>query len=153
MIAAFGAFVVLAGLLMEQYSEQKLPKNIDDFRRCKFIKLCGEWLVIGGVLAEFVVAIFSAIDERQTRQIANKAATADTRNLPIESIRGYARILVRPMGGREIQLQFARNLHQTLPSTEPLDSNDEMKKMNLFYCPLENTQTAGQKSARWHRAQ
>jgi hypothetical protein len=61
--AVSGAFIVLAGLLMEQYCEQRLPRNINDFRLCKSIKLCGEWLVIGGVLVEFAVGILSAIHE------------------------------------------------------------------------------------------
>jgi hypothetical protein len=62
-VVVSGAFIVLLGLLMEQLSEQKLAKNINEFRCLKVIKLVGEWFVIIGVLIEFGVGCKTAIDE------------------------------------------------------------------------------------------
>jgi hypothetical protein len=38
-IAGFGGVFVLAGLLMEFFSEKDLHKNVDDLRRCKSRKI------------------------------------------------------------------------------------------------------------------
>src|SRR5258707_13796247 len=56
-----GAFV-LAGVLMERFSEKDWHKNLSDFRRCKSRNIYGEWLVIIGIGIEMVVGIFSAVN-------------------------------------------------------------------------------------------
>src|ERR1019366_2350716 len=94
--AVSGAFFVLAGLLMEQFSEQKLPKDINDFRRCKCIKLCGEWFVIGGVLIEFAVGIFSTMDAWEN----------DPLNRPIRDIVAVVSIKVKGGDFNEIDTKL-----------------------------------------------
>src|ERR1039458_849467 len=94
-LAVIGAFVVLCGLLMEQYSEQRLPKNIKDFRWCKIIKLCGEWFVIGGVFIEFAVGIISAIDAWQNESL----------NRPVSEISAFVRIRVKGTNDVEVTQQ------------------------------------------------
>lgn len=61
--ACVGGIFVLIGLLMEQFSEKKWHKNINDFRGCKRRKFWGEWLVITGILVEIIVAGWSAKEE------------------------------------------------------------------------------------------
>ena len=95
--AVVGALVVLGGLLMEQYSEQRLPKNIKDFRRFKIIKLCGEWFVIGGVFIEFLVGIVSAIDAWQNEPL----------NRPISDISAIVKIRVK--GRDNVELPSSTN--------------------------------------------
>jgi hypothetical protein len=55
-IAGSGGVFVLVGLLMEQFSEKKWHKNIDDFRCCKSRKFWGEWFVIFGIVIEIKMA-------------------------------------------------------------------------------------------------
>lgn len=65
--AVSGAAFVLAGLLMERFSEKDWHKNLYDFRRCKSINIWGERLVIIGIGIEMVVGIVSAIDAWQSK--------------------------------------------------------------------------------------
>jgi hypothetical protein len=64
--AASGGVIVFVGLLMERFSEKDWHQNLSDFRRCKSISVCGEWIVMVGILIEIGVGIFSAIDVWET---------------------------------------------------------------------------------------
>lgn len=83
--AASGGVFVFIGLLMERFSEKDPYKNLSDFRRCKSRKVCGEWFVIGGIVIEIVVGIFSAIDVWETNPL----------NRPIKTVSAFASILVK----------------------------------------------------------
>ena len=61
--ACFGGGIVLVGLVMETLSEKKWFKNVKTFRQCESIKRYGEWVVIGGILFEVVVAGVFANEE------------------------------------------------------------------------------------------
>jgi hypothetical protein len=61
-IASSGGVLVLVGLLMERFSERDWHKNLSDFRRCKSVRVWGEWIVIAGIVVEIGVGILSALD-------------------------------------------------------------------------------------------
>ncbi len=129
-IAAAGGIIVLIGLWKEYVStdEKRYEKtDIKGFRLLKALEKRGEIWVMVGIVIEIAVAVgFAWRDDWHIRQmeIANK--NADTRNLPIKSISGYARVVVRLSGNREMKL--AGDLHETGPNSEPLFSNVEMNK-------------------------
>jgi len=126
-LALIGGVLVLAGLWKEHKSEKPWYSNLSDLRARKLRAECGWKMVMWGIFIETVIgAAFVANDVWDIWHINNKAASADTRNLPIKFISGYARIEVQPHGEREIQ--FVKNLHQTLPNDEPVFSNEEMNK-------------------------
>jgi hypothetical protein len=61
--AGLGGLFVFVGLLMEKFWEKKWHSNISDFRRSKTIREIGEWIVIGGIVAEIIVAVsFAKVD-------------------------------------------------------------------------------------------
>lgn len=97
LIACIGGVVVLVGLLFEAFAEKKRFRDINSFRRWKTLRVWGEWLVIGGIVVEIVVAGFTAIDEWRTKQIAIRN---DPHKQPIFAFSAYACVVVRPSENR-----------------------------------------------------
>jgi hypothetical protein len=74
--SAIGAFVVLVGLCMEQFSEKGWYKSAENLLRLKKVRFFGEILVIAGVFIELVVAIIIAWEERpENRDVSNASAS------------------------------------------------------------------------------
>jgi hypothetical protein len=129
-LAALGGVVVIIGLCWEYKStdETRYEKaDIGEFRSLKALEKRGERWVIAGIIIEVIVAVLFALrDDWHIKQMIKDQANADTRNLPIQSIKGFARIKIRPKEGRETE--FATNLHQAWNGGEPEFSDLEMKK-------------------------
>jgi hypothetical protein len=90
--AALGGIIVFAGLLLEKIAEWKNEKfGPPFFKPHKFMGECGWWILMFGIAAEIVVAVWSANDAWQTRQMAIKN---DPVNLPIKSMAVAARLLI-----------------------------------------------------------
>jgi len=129
-LAALGGIVVIIGLWWEYKStdETRYEKaEIDEFRSLKSLEKRGEKWVIAGIIIEVIVAVlFAWRDDWHIRQIETAQHNADPRNLPINSISGYGRIIVRPKQGAETQ--FAMSLPQAFPDEEEQYSDSEIKK-------------------------
>ncbi|HSY43652.1 MAG TPA: hypothetical protein VK811_07045 [Candidatus Acidoferrum sp.] len=82
--AGSGGVLVFVGLLAEQLAEKKWFKNIKSFRRWKYVKAFGEWLVIGGVFIEIAVAGVSAVNEFED----------DPRNQTISSASAFVDLII-----------------------------------------------------------
>jgi hypothetical protein len=129
--AAVGGVILLIGLWMEfkrdKQTEKEWFSDINEFWKAKRKSRRGEKWVIAGVAIEIMVAVlFATLDVWDKYEINKHEAQSDTRNLPIQAIRGYARIKIRPKEGRETQ--FARSLHEAWHGSEPEYSDLEMKK-------------------------
>jgi hypothetical protein len=93
LIACIGGVVVLVGLLFEAFAVKKWFRDIRSFRRWQTLRVWGEWLVIGGIVIEIIVAGFTAIDEWGIKQIAIRN---DPHKQPIFAFSAYACVVVRP---------------------------------------------------------
>lgn len=82
-LAIFGGFIVFVGLLMEKLWAKKSYKNTCDFKWSKRMVEVGAWLVIAGIVFEIGVAVWTASDAWETRQMAIKN---DPNNLPVSDI-------------------------------------------------------------------
>lgn len=87
---------MLVGLLMETLSERKWFNNVKTFRRCECIKKSGEWLVIGGIVVEIIVAGIFATNEWQN----------DPLNRPIRDIVAVVSIKVKGGDFKEIDTKL-----------------------------------------------
>lgn len=74
---------MFVGLLMEKLWEKKSYKNTHDFKLSKRIREVGAWLVIAGIVFEIGVAVWTASDAWETRQMTIKN---DPLNQPIKSM-------------------------------------------------------------------
>lgn len=75
--AAIGGVIVFFSLIMEQLDERKWYKSVSHLRRLKWIRCCGEYMLLVGIFIEIAVSVVLAKDEW-----ANNPA-----NRPIESLR------------------------------------------------------------------
>jgi len=108
--AASGGVLVFVGLLMELFSEKDWHNNLSDFRHCKFRKVCGEWFVIGGIVIEIVVGIFSAIDAWENNPL----------NQPIKSLRIDMCLGILGTNFDESQLQKGSTYSEIVSGTDVL---------------------------------
>jgi len=91
-----GAFIFI-GLLLETLAEKDKFPSVDNFRKWKRRKRCGEILVLIGVFIEIVsTGTFAIRGEFESRQTNNRIKIADPRNLPIVSIIGRVCLVVQP---------------------------------------------------------
>ncbi|MGA2280049.1 MAG: hypothetical protein ABSG80_07095 [Verrucomicrobiota bacterium] len=126
-LASLGAAAVAWGLFLESFKGKPEFRDIEDFRSSEQKSHCGQKWVFWGVIAEMIlgfgIVIWEGADMIKTDR---KIEEADTRNLPIDSIAGYARVEIKPQGDRE--MQFVRNLHQVSANSEPIFSPAQMQK-------------------------
>jgi hypothetical protein len=96
-IAAAGGAIVFIGLLIEKVSElldgRFLGKD-HEIKAPRGLELFGWSVLMFGILVEIGVAIWSANDAWQIRQIANKA---DLNKQPIFAVAGHAMVLAMPL--------------------------------------------------------
>jgi hypothetical protein len=113
LVAGIGGLYVILGLWIEKDADEDKEKFPSKFAVAKRLVKCrskiGWWILIVGIGIEIADAGWTAHEINET----NKAQhDADPRNLPINSISGYAIVEVRAKGDRETNL--AKNLHQIL---------------------------------------
>jgi hypothetical protein len=92
--AAAGGIVVFVALLIEKIAEWKSEKHI--VKSCKRLSEWGWWILMAGIAFEIGVAIWSATDAWQIRQMAIRN---DPLNQPITSLTARAWLWVRGTNG------------------------------------------------------
>jgi hypothetical protein len=93
--AASGGVFVFVGLLLEQFSEKDWYNSLSDSRRCKSRKFWGEWIVIGGIVVEIGVGVFSAIDAWKNEPL----------NRPVRNMSALVSLKVRGSSFKEIDIK------------------------------------------------
>jgi hypothetical protein len=116
--AAIGGIIVFAGLLLEKIAEWKSEKHI--VKPFKRLSEWGWWILMAGIAVEIGVAVWSANDAWQTRQIANSNNPLNQR---VADVSADASIIVRG-GNLNDELDFRKHFMVSLAGIMYLcDSN------------------------------
>lgn len=150
--ATIGGLMVVAGLKLEDCIEVEWFKSVEHERESKKREHFGRSLVAWGVWFEVVIgASIAAHDVGSSKNIEahistleTNVVTADPRNLPINSISGYAIVEVRAT--KDFEKKLAQSLHQILADKSgihfDLNASDRMRQnpesVELFFGEFPN---------------